>query len=114
VIQILGQDLAGEDYSVPDWSPDGAWIAIGIGNTSGVGGKQIEIMKPDGTDIRQVTENLSFTNASYHWSPVGSVLVYQRLRIDQSNNGPEILTWDLATGESRVLAENTALPQWMP
>ena len=114
VTPILGQYMKGEDYSIADWSPDGAWIAIGVGNTSGVGGKQIEIMKPDGSSPKQVTNDLTFAHASYHWDPSGKELVFQRLQITQVNNGPEIVIWQAGTGESQVLVENAALPEWMP
>ncbi len=114
VTPILGQDMKGEDYSIADWSPDGSWIAIGVGNTSEAGGKQIEIMKPDGSGVKQVTNDLTYAQASYHWDPSGKELVFQRLSIAQVNNGPEIVVWQAASGVSQVLAEDAALPEWMP
>jgi len=114
VTSILGQDLQGEDYSMAEWSPDGTRIAIGVGNTSAVGGKQIEIMKRDGSEPVKVTHDLTTAYASYQWDPSGLELVFQALQISQASNGPEIVIWQASTGESQTLVSNAAMPEWMP
>jgi Tol biopolymer transport system component len=114
IIPILGQDLQGEDYGVAEWSPDGAWIVIGVGNTSGVGGKQIEIMKPDGSGQIKVTDDLTYAYASYHWDPSGKSLVFQGLQISRASSGPEIEIWQAGTAENQILVKNAALPEWIP
>jgi Tol biopolymer transport system component len=111
---ILGQDMQGEDYSVAQWSPDGVWIAIGVGNTSGGGGKQIVIMKPDGSSPRKVTNDVTYAYSSYRWDPSGEELVFQSLQISQASNGPEIVIWQAASGDSQILVKDAALPEWMP
>ncbi len=56
----------------PSWSPDGAWVLF-TSNRSGSG--QLWEARPDGSEVRQVTEIGGFDVRRGHWSPDGSSVV---------------------------------------
>lgn len=64
-------DLQGS-ISAPDWSPDGSWIAAGVGNLSP--GKAI-IVRPDGNDVRTFAPSPGAAQGTpdcgVRWSPDG-------------------------------------------
>jgi TolB protein len=67
----------------PDWSPDGRLIAFQSPAEANAGGEQnIYTIRPDGTDLKQLTEHLSAnpdgTQGTFHpsWSPDGKQLLF--------------------------------------
>lgn len=60
------------DYS-PAWSPSGHWIAAANG-TGDVGGTDIVVMRPDGTDRRVVATDGGWPT----WAPNSSVIYFHR------------------------------------
>jgi dipeptidyl aminopeptidase/acylaminoacyl peptidase len=67
----LTHDPANDRY--PSWSPDGRHIAI-MSNRSGK--NQIWSIKPDGSDLRQLTFAPDGVMSDAKWSPEGSRIVY--------------------------------------
>jgi Tol biopolymer transport system component len=67
----LTHDPANDRY--PSWSPDGRQIAL-FSNRSG--NNQIWSIKPDGSDLRQLTFAPEGVASKAHWSPDGSRIVY--------------------------------------
>jgi Tol biopolymer transport system component len=59
---------------VPRWSPDGEWIAMFSDRTNQL---QVWMIRPDGSDLRQITRNTSSVVA---WSPDGRRLAVTRQR----------------------------------
>lgn len=60
------------------WSPDGKWIAY-ISDKSGT--DEIYLMKPDGTDKMQLTNNGKFYRYQVEWSPDSKMLLtYDNMR----------------------------------
>jgi TolB protein len=114
VRQILGDVDQPREYSVPAWSPDGAWLAIAVRPVTGAMGKQLWLFHPDGTGGIQITDDLLVNHASYHWDPTGQKLVFQRAQLGSSDAKPEVAVWDRKTGEINPLAEDAFLPQWIP
>lgn len=104
----------GIDYSIPAWSPDGKWLLVGRRYVDGLVNKQIWLMRPDGSQARAVSQDPTTTHAAYSWSPDGRHAVYQRFRLGGSEDRPEIILWDFEKDEQRILADNGALPEWMP
>jgi TolB protein len=77
----------GHDLGAPDWSPDGRLIAYnGVFDARPGTLNEIYTMRPDGSDVRQVTHNTRWTAAGSSfslgsdwqptWSPSGSRLLY--------------------------------------
>jgi Tol biopolymer transport system component len=69
--------------SEPAWSPDGSRIAFDVPGVTFKGGEQnIYTMRPDGSDVRQVTAHLEMGDDNLQatfdpcWSPDGSQLIF--------------------------------------
>ena len=58
--------------SSPDWSPDGNWIAF---HDRIDGNSEICLIKPDGSDLQNLTNNPS-QDSSSSWSPDGKQIVF--------------------------------------
>lgn len=102
------------DRSLPAWSPDGRWLAVGQRPLTGSVSKQIELVNVDGTKTLAVTQDESYTHAAYRWDPQGQRLVYQRYGLNQVQSVPEIVVWSLASSTANVVAQDAALPAWLP
>ena len=98
-----------------EWSRDGDWLAFGAGGFFEQRTRepaQITIVRPDGSDAREVTTGPG--NAGFpSWSPDGTEIVYRYWTDNESGEGLRIV--DVATGKSRVLTtEYDTLPHWSP
>jgi len=86
----------GEGVNAAQWSPDGQWIAF----ASGVMRSQIYVVRPDGRDLRQVT-NGNGRNVMTSWTDDGLLPVNVARAIV---HGMESSLYDPATGTSRIIA----------
>lgn len=104
-----------EDAS-PVYSPDGEWIAFGRKylDERWTPGRQVWIMKADGSQPRPITDNPDFGHASIAWNPDSSRLAYMRLSQTDPNEMPEIWMIDLDGETHQFLVEGGYLPQWIP
>lgn len=111
-----GGEMLVEDAS-PVYSPDGAWLAFTRKYLLGERwspGRQIWLMRPDGSEAQRLTDDEDYNYASLSWSPdVGRLLF---LRVNQINPAlPADIGWlELSTGEMHLVAQGGYLPQWMP
>jgi len=110
----LGQATTWSDYGVPAWSPEGNWLALALRDGSSSPSKQLWLMRPDGSEARAITADPKFTHSSYHWDAWGRQLVIQRVQLGVAYPKPELVVWSLATNESRVVAVDATLAQWVP
>lgn len=102
------------DYGAPAWSPDGAWIAIS-GRTPVSGpGKQLWLLRPDGSETRAVTDDPLYTFGGYRWDAYGRALVFQRFELNKPYATPEVLVWFAETGAITLLVQDAATPEWLP
>ncbi|HSL46969.1 MAG TPA: hypothetical protein VK897_26265 [Anaerolineales bacterium] len=87
----------------PLWSPDGSRIAFTRGPSSGLigapGSYNVVVVKPDGSDLRQLTDSV---NASYAmtWMPDGKHLIFNMV----SRDGSSLHSIDVQTGEVSLLS----------
>ena len=110
----LKSELSGVDASLPDWSPDGQSVAVGLRSLASAENKQIWILGLTQTSTEQVTQDLLYTQSAYHWNDDGSALVYQRYLTGRSDSQPEVVVWDKAARKAQLIAQNAALPAWLP
>jgi Tol biopolymer transport system component len=111
---ILGREFNWADYSVPAWSPDGAWVAISLRVPESGATKQIWLMRPDGREGRSITNDPNYTFGGYRWNAWGDALVFQRFELNKPFATPEVVVWSMATGEMKVLISDAATPEWLP
>ncbi|MEK7702436.1 MAG: Tol-Pal system beta propeller repeat protein TolB [Nitrospirota bacterium] len=93
----------------PSWSPSGEWIAFA--STKG-GNSDIYKMRPDGTDITQITFHAS-ADLSPTWSPTGQEIAFTSDR----GGGPQIYIMDAEGGSVRRLTysgDYNTSPSWSP
>ena len=110
----FGENAPWTDYGVPAWSPASDWLAVSLRTATGGPGKELWLMRPDGSEARSIASDAAFTYGSYRWDPWGRRLLIQRLPLGIPYPEPEIIVWELTTGESRVAAVDATLAQWLP
>ena len=74
----------------PEWTPDG--------NISFVAASQIAVLSPDGSPVRVLTPDHD-VSGPFAWSPDGTQVVFDGSDL----SGPEVLLFDVESGESRTL-----------
>jgi TolB protein len=111
---FLGNDLDKMDFSMPAFSPDDQFVIMGLKVLNGGLNNQLWIMRPDGSDKKAITTDQTYSNHSYHWDLSGKWVVFQQFQPEEPQFPPRILLWSRLTGETQVLAENAALPTWLP
>jgi dipeptidyl aminopeptidase/acylaminoacyl peptidase len=85
------------------WSPAGDLLAIQVAPGGGLN-SQIYVMKPDGTQMRRLTEGGKENNFLDRWSPDGKILAISSNRRDPATTDSYFV--DVATGKLRMIAEN--------
>ena len=97
----------------PAWSPDGSRIAF----SSDRGGRRaIWTMRPDGSDMVQVTTSPAARDFEPSWSPDGRRIVFRRVRDDAGVTRTDLAIVTLATGAVVDLPQpgNERHPSWSP
>lgn len=118
----LRTDLSGglgdlvED-AAPAYSPDGLWIAFArksLRPEEWTPGRQLWLMRSDGTQSRQLTDDPNYNHAEITWNASGSRLAYVRFLQVELDRPPEVWWMDLESEEQSLLVEGAYAPQWMP
>ena len=103
------------DLSVPVWHPVEELLLLAQRPYFATFSKQLWLLPlADGAAATAVTSDHNFAHGGYSWSPDGDQLVYQRFALEMTNAAPQVWVWDRKSGEARLLAEDAALPQWLP
>jgi TolB protein len=114
VAPLFDDDINRVDYSLPVRSPDEDWFALGKRYSNKDFSKQIWVLRVDGSQAKDITQNPSYTHGSYSWDPGGSGLVFQRLDINSSSSLPEVVVWQQDTDQFSLVAEDAYHPVWIP
>jgi Tol biopolymer transport system component len=111
---LSGADELVED-NTPAFSPDGEWIAFRRKEFEGERaspGKQLWLMRSDGSEARPLTQAPEYDHGNPLWSPDGRYLTFQKFPL----KGPEIVVsvWmmDPTTGEQWQVVSPGQRPQW--
>lgn len=103
--------------SVPDWSPDGRWLAFQrfFACTGGTCRSAIQVVRPNGTGLRRVVAD----GAMPAWSPDGTRIVF--VRLSRADCGDPVCRRGLWTvrpdgaGLRRVTSgRRDVFPDWQP
>jgi hypothetical protein len=104
-----------EDVS-PAYSPDGQWIAFArkfLQFSEWTLGRQIWLMRSDGSGATQLTDDADLNHSALSWSADGERLIFMRLDRTNLSNTPEIWMLTVETGEITQLVMGGYLPQWV-
>jgi TolB protein len=110
----LSGPQAGINDSAAAWSPDGQWIALERKIAQETRGKQLWLMRANGSDARPLTTDADINYAMPAWSPDGRYLAFQRYPLTEAWADPAIWLYDTVTGEMRQLAPAGLQPTWLP
>jgi Tol biopolymer transport system component len=105
--------------TAPKWSPDGSKIAFERFQQFTQNPRQIHLMNPDGSDVRNITAdggNPNLGTFSAAWSPDGSKIAFHAITIETQNifimnSDGEIQGSRITNGENRMHHIN---PSWSP
>jgi Tol biopolymer transport system component len=116
-VTLLGDEGEADD-TLPHWSPDGAWIALGrnrLPDGTPTWGTQLWLMRPDGSTARALVAEAEANFGAFAWRPDGGAIAYVRLPLAQvADPHPELWVVDLADGQRRQVASEAIMPGWLP
>lgn len=110
--QILTE--AGQvDDGTAVYSPDGEWVVFGRRAIRTNTGRQLWLMRADGSEKRPLTDNLTIQHGAVSWSENGRFLLYQTTSTQNPNSIPTLWLMDLETEEQVALIENGIQGSWL-
>jgi dipeptidyl aminopeptidase/acylaminoacyl peptidase len=101
-------------YDLPQWSPDGDWIAIGIQSAPDNPARQIWLVTVSGGQYQQITTDPQFTNSIYSWNDLGDGLLFQRYDLGSGKSSSETAIWWIERHQLQVISENASMARWLP
>lgn len=96
------------------WSPDGAWIAFGRRLARTNTGRQLWLMRADGSEAHALTNDISLHFGPPSWSPDGRFLLFQQYDSNAPDAPPTIWLLEITTGSFNQIVINGLLPTWLP
>lgn len=110
---ISGEETESND-GLPVFSPDGEWLAFGRKKPRAPMGKQLWLMRPDGSEARGITENADIHYNNPAWSPDGAQIVMQGYALAEPQAAPVLWLVDVANGKLAELTSPGIQPVWLP
>lgn len=113
LVDVTGEGQPVED-GTPAWSPDGAWVVFTRRPSRASMGKQIWIMRADGSEARYLTASPDIHYGLPVWSPDGRMLAFQQFPLKEIGELPTISLLDVESGEIKTLVYPGRQPVWLP
>lgn len=116
VIDNLSGGGAVEDAS-PVYSPSGDRLAFGrkaLEQDKWTPGRQLWVMRADGSDARALTNDPLYNHSGFVWSPDGALIVYVRFDVTDAAGTPEIWMMSADGASAQKLVAGGYLPHWLP
>ncbi len=88
------------------WSPDGRWLAFSLAPGGGMN-QQVYLIRPDGTNLRRLTDGGKETNHLGSWTPDGRFLALGSNR--RAAEAMDAYLVDVDSGELRLVAQNKGI-----
>jgi len=113
-------DLTQMDYledTAPAYSPDGRFIAFArkyLDIARWTPGRQLWLMRADGSDARPLTQEPHYNHYAFAWRPDGGMLAYVRFNQTVLTEPPEIWLISPDGNDARRLVSGGYAPQWIP
>ncbi len=102
------------DDAAPAPSPDGAWLAFGRKAPRVAMGRQLWLMRFDGSQARPLTNNTAIHHAPIAWSPDGRYLLFQRAFTGNAQTRPALWVYEIKTESFREIASPGRQGVWLP
>ncbi len=113
-------DLTGSDQledTSPAFAPDGAWIAFArkdLDILRWTPGRQLWVMRPDGSEAHPLTNSPFYNHYAFAWSPGGEEIAYVRFNQTELTEPPEIWAVEFESTQARKIVTGGYAPQWIP
>ena len=105
-----------EDGS-PVFSPDGSWIAFSrryLDSARWTPGKQLWLMRPDGSEAHPLTQAGDYNHHDFAWSLDGKQIAYIRFNQTILTEPAELWLINADGSQPLELVKGAYAPQWMP
>lgn len=103
--------------AIPVFSPDGSWLAYAhkdLDILRWMPGRQLWLVRPDGSDAHPLTNDPLFNHYDFSWSPDGRQIAYVRFNQTLLLDPPELWLVDVETTQARKLVTGGFAPLWIP
>ncbi len=100
------------DDASPAWSPDGEWIVFGRQMPRTVNGRQLWLIRADGSEARALTDEPMIHHGVPVWSGDGRYILFQRYDTQDPASQPGIWLLEVASGTMTEIAPTGFQPLW--
>ena len=114
------QDLTGNgllEDAAPAFDPAARWLAFArrsIEEETISLGRQLWLVRPNGSSERPITDAPDFKHSNFVWHPEGEQIAYVRFNQVALTEPPEIWLIQASTGEALRLVIGGYAPAWVP
>jgi Tol biopolymer transport system component len=95
------------------WSPSGAWVAVLQRELSVPMGDQVWLMRPDGSEARQLTHAPNVLHGSLAWSPDDRAILFDAYILDSNSLEVRLQVVNVESGEVMDLGVKGYSPNWI-